>query len=170
MSTTKVDRTDNATDGVAARLKALLGVLGLTQAEFATRLRISKQSMNRYLKDRRHPNPEFLARIAREAGTTVDYLLRGEGPQEVRLSPLARRVQLDLRDVTDDETAVLFPLVRALLELRRSNGDDSFKLLLDNTRASIKAQQLDLGPIDKAISEFRKQAVRRPVGDKAVRP
>lgn len=86
-------------------------------------------------------------------------------PQNMRLSPPARRVQLELGNVNDEETAILFPLVRALLELRRSHGA-SFELLLNNTLLLSDRRQLDLAPIKKAIRESHKRAVNRPVEDK----
>lgn len=147
-----------------------MGVVGGNQTNFAKRIGTSKGTVTRWKKEGRLPDLDELVRIATEGQVTIDWILWGrEKPQILRLSPLAQRVQRDLAEVNDDETAVLFPLVRALLELRRSS-DESFEHVLKSIRASASHERLDLAPIATALSEFHRRAVRRPKAKTAGEP
>ena len=57
------------------RLKGLMQMYNLTQRELAQRVKITEVSMSRYVNGTRQPRPIILANIARELGTSMDYLL-----------------------------------------------------------------------------------------------
>lgn len=47
----------------------------MTQRELANRIFVAEASMSRYIRGERVPKPDVLADIARELGTSTDYLL-----------------------------------------------------------------------------------------------
>lgn len=188
MSTENVSRSDTTARGVGARIKALYEAQGMTQADFARAVtaisggpRMTPQQLIKYETEGRTPDPGVLVRIAVALGTTVDALLRDAEPasaQPVQAAPAARQVHLDLADVTPPEHAVLFPLVRALLDLSRKS-EDTFEQLLKQTRLAMRAEHMSLAPIDTAIGEFLrvkpsttdvKPPTRKPRRAKGLRP
>ena len=60
------------------RIAALRRQAGLSQAELASRLRVSPSAMGMYEQGRREPPVEVLVALARELGVTTDFLLTGQ--------------------------------------------------------------------------------------------
>lgn len=63
---------------LSERIKALR-MPGETQADFAHRLGTTQASISRYINGRQ-PDRETLVKIAKKTGTSLDWLLTGQGP------------------------------------------------------------------------------------------
>ena len=57
------------------RLVALMNRRGLSQKELSIKVGVTEAAMSYYVKGSRTPRGEILARIAKELGTSADYLL-----------------------------------------------------------------------------------------------
>lgn len=57
------------------RVNALLKKLDLSQKELATKVGVTESAMSYYVKGLRTPRSDVLTRMAKELGTTTDYLL-----------------------------------------------------------------------------------------------
>lgn len=150
--------------GVPARLRLLQEVQkgsGIHQAEFLRRLDTSKTQWARYLKGEDLPGKKVLRRIAAATGKSVAWIMLGDSPQLVQSRLTAPIVQPTLGDVTPPERAILFPLMRALLDLSRGS-EDTFLHLLKQTKLLLRAEQLSLAPIDTAIEEFLRVTSKAP--------
>ena len=79
---------------------------GLTQAELAKRLNVTKAVVSYYENQERSPSPDVLIKIATIFHVTTDYLLG-----------LSYRKMLDVTDLNDDELT----LVRITIETLRRN-------------------------------------------------
>lgn len=64
--------------GFGERMRELREGKGLTQEQMADRLNIARSLVVRYEQGTRWPTLLTAGEIARELGTTVDYLLKGE--------------------------------------------------------------------------------------------
>lgn len=62
------------------RLRKLLEENAITQTELAKRLDISVSTLNGYITGYREPDIQMLSLLARELGTTTDYLINGDTP------------------------------------------------------------------------------------------
>ncbi len=65
-------------EAVAERIRQVMSRLELTQTALADHLALTQPTISQYLGGR-IPPPEVLVRLARLGGTTVDWLLTGEG-------------------------------------------------------------------------------------------
>lgn len=65
-------------EAISQRIRRLMDRQGLTQQALADLLGLSQPAVSHYLKGR-IPPPEVLLQLARLGGTTVDWLLSGEG-------------------------------------------------------------------------------------------
>ncbi len=59
----------------SARIISLMNSRGLSQKELATKVGVTESAMSYYVKGVRTPRSDVLTRMARELGTTTDYLL-----------------------------------------------------------------------------------------------
>lgn len=57
-------------------------LIGLTQAQLAEKLGIKKSRLGAWEEGRAKPGPDFLVSLAKQFGTTVDNLLKGENENE----------------------------------------------------------------------------------------
>ena len=57
------------------RIVALMNSKGLSQKELAEKIDVTESAMSYYVKGVRTPRSDVLIRMARELGTTTDYLL-----------------------------------------------------------------------------------------------
>lgn len=57
------------------RIIALMNSRGLSQKELAAKVDVTESAMSYYVKGVRTPRSDVLTRMARELGTTTDYLL-----------------------------------------------------------------------------------------------
>lgn len=88
------------------KLRLLRLQAGLTQAELAKRLNVTKAVVSYYENQERSPSPDVLIKIATIFHVTADYLLG-----------LSYRKMLDVTDLNDDELT----LVRITIEILRRN-------------------------------------------------
>ena len=88
------------------KLRLLRLQAGLTQAELAKRLNVTKAVVSYYENQERSPSPDVLIKIATIFHVTTDYLLG-----------LSYRKMLDVTDLNDDELT----LVQITIETLRRN-------------------------------------------------
>ena len=62
---------------LGARIAALRRQAGMSQAELASRLRISASAVGMYEQGRREPSVDILSDLAEIFGVSLDYLIRG---------------------------------------------------------------------------------------------
>ncbi|GAB4186023.1 MAG: hypothetical protein Tsb002_10140 [Wenzhouxiangellaceae bacterium] len=95
-------------DETAAALgKRLILVRGAnSQAEFAIRMGVHKNTLARYESGERVPDTHFLNRLAAE-GVNVHWLITGMGNRYAKLTPLQELEVQDLADTTYDARAAL---------------------------------------------------------------
>ncbi len=85
------------------RLRTLRRQNKYTQAQLAARLGLTKSVISAYENDLRMPSYDVLVAIARTFKVSTDYLLGVE-----------RRNEIDLSGLTDEETAALLNLIKAM--------------------------------------------------------
>jgi len=73
-----------ATYTVGHRLDIVIKALNMTSKKFADEMGISYNSLGRYKRDERMPDPDFLSKLA-ELKINLNWLLRGEGSMYVSL-------------------------------------------------------------------------------------
>ncbi len=95
---------------VGKRVREIRKSLGLTQTQAGQRVGVSQDMVSAYEKGKHHPSTEYLFWAAAEGGTTVDWILTGEMPEEYasRIKDVQKRYGLNL---TSEE--------RELIELYR---------------------------------------------------
>ena len=86
-------------------LKELRTQAGLTQAQLATRLGVTKSVVSFYEKRERSPSPDVLIKCARIFHVTTDYLLG-----------LEKAETLDISDISERDIAILRNLAESLRE------------------------------------------------------
>ncbi|QWK19738.1 MAG: XRE family transcriptional regulator [Hydrogenobacter thermophilus] len=64
---------------IGERLKTLIGILGLTQREFAERVGVSKSLISEYVHGKRIPPKKTLALISKTFNVSMRWLAEGEG-------------------------------------------------------------------------------------------
>ena len=81
------------------RLASLLKARGMTQKQLAQRLGMSEITISRYVTGERQPSAEAVTNIARELGTTGDYLM---GTQNAKAAGLLSSDDSDkIKDILD---------------------------------------------------------------------
>lgn len=90
------------------KLRTLRVQAGLTQAELAKRLNVTKAVVSYYENQERSPSPDVLIKIATIFHVTTDYLLG-----------LSYRKMLDVTDLNDDELTLVQLTVETLRRNRR---------------------------------------------------
>ena len=65
-------------DTIGSRLKLKIRQLGINQKELAEKLNISLSTLNGYFRDYREPDIKTIIRLAKELGTSVEYLIAGD--------------------------------------------------------------------------------------------
>lgn len=109
------------------RLKVLRKTLGLTQQEFADRLKIKRGAIANYEIGRNEPIDAVLSLICREFGVSRDWLCEGEGemfiaaPSSV-LDDLAREYGLRQKD---------YVLIEKLVKMSQKERDGIFRFMQD---------------------------------------
>jgi transcriptional regulator with XRE-family HTH domain len=105
---------------VGARIKELLAVRGISQAELARRVGVRQSTMNMLANGRSHGS-KHLHRIARELGTTPAYLTGetddpdAENPQ-IHLSSQEQRLLEIYRQLPTKDRAALKQLITRLVQ------------------------------------------------------
>ncbi|MDD6306819.1 MAG: helix-turn-helix transcriptional regulator [Clostridiales bacterium] len=65
------------------RIQALLDEKQITQRELAEKIHVAPNTMNGYIKNRRHPDYATIVRIAQNLDTSSDYLLGNTSCREL---------------------------------------------------------------------------------------
>jgi DNA-binding XRE family transcriptional regulator len=68
---------------VGARLRMVRSVLGHNQAEWARRLLIKPQILNKWEQGARQPNIDTLVLICDSTGCTLDFIFRGQAGEDI---------------------------------------------------------------------------------------
>ena len=89
------------------KLRALREARGLTQAQVAGRIGVSKAMISAYETASKAPSIEVLIRLSRLFGVSVDYLVCVDAPKT-----------LDVSELDDDAIALIAALVRRLKHMR----------------------------------------------------
>lgn len=103
------------------RLKSLRNRKGLSQAEFAKQIGVSKSSVNMYERGEREPNFETLEAIADYFNVDLDYLM---GKSEIE-----NRAKAAIIPLRPDDRNVLRLAGRDGSYLERTLSDDQVKML-----------------------------------------
>ncbi|WP_124552536.1 helix-turn-helix domain-containing protein [Methylophilus methylotrophus] len=127
-------------DSLGTRLSSLLAMIGLSQSEFARRLKISQGFVSDVLRGIKKPGAEFLYAIKIEFGISVDWLLTGEGTLkgETQIDiPLLRMIQLQISIarkaiLEKDIAAKSILLLIQNNKLNEAASDSEIKKFLDN--------------------------------------
>ena len=90
------------------KLRRLRLQAGLTQAELAKRLNVTKAAVSYYENQERSPSPDVLIKIATIFHVTTDHLLG-----------LSYRKMLDVTDLNDDELTLVRITIETLHRNRR---------------------------------------------------
>lgn len=125
---------------LGTRLSSLLAMIGLSQAEFARRLKVSQGFVSDVLRGIKRPGAEFLYAIKIEFGISIDWLLTGEGTLkgEIQIDiPLLRMIQLQISIarkaiVEKDIAARSIMLLIQNNKLNEAAADSEIKKFLDN--------------------------------------
>ena len=99
---------------VGKRISELLEFKGMTQSELAKKAHITDVSMSRYVNGNRMPKASILANIATILGTTTEYLLGHEVPEDFD-TEYARIHRLIARNARNMNDAQKNALVKAIL-------------------------------------------------------
>ena len=91
------------------RLKTLRATNGLTQADLAKRLNITKSVVSYYERQERSPSPDVLVKIANVFHVTTDYLLGIE-----------KKKSIDVSDLSDEDISLLTQMADALRKNKKT--------------------------------------------------
>ena len=91
------------------RLKTLRATHGLTQADLAKRLNITKSVVSYYERQERSPSPDVLVKIANVFHVTTDYLLGIE-----------KKKSIDVSDLSDEDISLLTQMADALRKNKKT--------------------------------------------------
>lgn len=127
-------------DTLGTRLSSLLAMIGLSQAEFARRLKVSQGFVSDVLRGIKKPGAEFLYAIKIEFGISIDWLLTGEGTLkgETQIDiPLLRMIQLQISIARKailerDIAAKSIMLLIQNSKMKEAAADSEIKEFLDN--------------------------------------
>jgi transcriptional regulator with XRE-family HTH domain len=97
---------------IASRIKALRVLREEDQVEVAAAAGVSRVMVTQWEGRKKKPGTGSLAALAKHFGVTVDYLLRGEAPTNLTLTPDEERLMVLLRSSPEHVKAT----VRTLLE------------------------------------------------------
>lgn len=94
-------------DVFTKRLSVLLEKNGMTQAELADRINVTKATMSRYVNGERTPNGDVIANIATALHTTTDYLLGVERDDDFSFFQVERIIARNASKMTAQEKKAL---------------------------------------------------------------
>lgn len=84
-----------------SRLTELRKLKGISQIELAKILNVNQNTISRWEKGERDPNPDMLKNIAAYFNVSVDYLLGEDNP------PTNKKIPKDLKKILEDEEVTL---------------------------------------------------------------
>lgn len=104
-----------------SRLTELRKLKGISQIELARELNVNQNTISRWEKGERDPNPDMLKTIAAYFNVSVDYLLGEDAPPQNKKIPKdlkkileEEEVTLNGRMVTDEEKEQMLRVLEAL--------------------------------------------------------
>lgn len=77
-----VNNIESTLEGLSARLAQVIVFAGLNQSEFARRLDVSSGFVSDIVRGNKKPGAEFLHKVRSVFGTSIDWLLTGEGTMQ----------------------------------------------------------------------------------------
>ncbi len=147
MNNQDIDLTPTSNlDSLGTRLSSLLAMIGLSQAEFARRLKVSQGFVSDVIRGIKKPGAEFLYAIKIEFGISIDWLLTGEGTLkgETQIDiPLLRMIQLQISIarkaiLEKDVAAKSIMLLIQNNKLNEAVADSEIKKFLDNVEHEVE--------------------------------
>jgi transcriptional regulator with XRE-family HTH domain len=118
-----------AGDGFSARLTTLRKAAGLTQAQLAAELGISRRRIAYYEAESEHPPASLLRELARALNTTIDELLGSEPakrkPRSVSLSPRLERRLKQIEDLGPKPKQQLISLIDTFIAAEQNRRGSS---------------------------------------------
>jgi len=74
----RFEKEDRSVDAIATRLRLIRQVAGLTQAEFAERASLARNSYNQYEKGKRRPSIDHAIALVETYDLTLDWIYLGD--------------------------------------------------------------------------------------------
>ncbi len=137
------------------RLRRAIELEGITQLELAERLGLNKDSISNYVKGR-IPRASILYKIAKALGTTVEWLLKGEGePPDIHDIAFSTRLKetMKAKGVTTDALAQALKMpVNQLCRIVDGYVPDGFTLMMIADRLGVSIPWLLTGTDPRAPS------------------
>lgn len=133
-------------DSIGTRLSSLLAMFGLSQSEFAARVKVSQGFVSDVLRGIKKPGAEFLYALKIEFGISIDWLLTGEGTMkgetQIDISFL-RMIQLQISIargaiLKKDIAAKAIMLLIQNNKLNEAGTDPEIKKFLDGIKPDIE--------------------------------
>lgn len=88
---------------IGNRLRKLLEINNMTQAELAKKMDTTTATLSRYVTGKRQPKGEIVAKMAYLLNTTSDYILTGKEHDETELNNRDKKdIEKDLKKIMDD--------------------------------------------------------------------
>lgn len=88
---------------IGNRLRKLLEINNMTQAELAKKMDTTTATLSRYVTGKRQPKGEIVAKMAYLLNTTSDYILTGKEETEQPLNDRDKKdIEKDLKKIMDD--------------------------------------------------------------------
>lgn len=93
----------NSNIEIGNRLRKLLEINNMTQAELAKKMDTTTATLSRYVTGKRQPKGEIVAKMAYLLNTTSDYILTGKESNESELNNRDKKdIEKDLKVIMDD--------------------------------------------------------------------
>lgn len=93
----------NSNIEIGNRLRKLLEINNMTQAELAKKMDTTTATLSRYVTGKRQPKGEIVAKMAYLLNTTSDYILTGKESDESELNNRDKKdIEKDLKKIMDD--------------------------------------------------------------------
>lgn len=93
----------NSNIEIGSRLRKLLEINNMTQAELAKKMDTTTATLSRYVTGKRQPKGEIVAKMAYLLNTTSDYILTGKESDESALNNRDKKdIEKDLKKIMDD--------------------------------------------------------------------
>lgn len=87
---------------IGNRLRKLLEINNMTQAELAKKMDTTTATLSRYVTGKRQPKGEIVAKMAYLLNTTSDYILTGKEETEQLNDRDKKDIEKDLKKIMDD--------------------------------------------------------------------
>jgi transcriptional regulator with XRE-family HTH domain len=116
---------------LSEKLKQKREEKGLNQAQLARKIGVTRDLYNKYERAGIRPSHETLVLLARELGTTVDYLISDSPDQPAapdadgggtKLGDIQHALYGEVRDLSDSEAQELLVIIKQVKKIQRDRG------------------------------------------------